>query len=159
MSIDYAFFDFREEHFSALFRAWLISHLLSANRNGKLQLSTQKAQQIDLIIKSPGIFKKACHFLSGVQASQNIPDTLYSSTSSALEKPLAKKEFSTRIFQLCNIGILELVKEDTQILIKCLVAPPQASTESQTHLESQILSIKGLVTKSESVVEQLILGE
>lgn len=158
MSIDYVFFDFRDEHYSALFRAWLIAHKLSANRNGKLQLSTYKAQQLDYIIKSPKAFKKACHFLSGSTSSQNIPDTLYS-TDNILDKQFTKKDFLTKLLQLCSLGILELVKEDTQTLIRCLITPPRSSTEHHLHLESQILSIKGLVTKSEAIVDQLILGE
>ncbi|MGE4405332.1 hypothetical protein [Pseudomonas sp.] len=158
MSIDYVFFDFRDEHFSALFRAWLISHKLSANRNGKLQLSTYKAQQLDYIIKNPKAFKRACHFLSGSTASQNIPETLYN-IDNIPDKPFAKKDFLIKLLQLCNMGILELVKEDAQTLVKCLIPPPPSSTEYQTHLESQILSIKGLLTKSEPVVEHLILGE
>ncbi|MBH3391072.1 hypothetical protein I5S62_18365 [Pseudomonas putida] len=157
MSIDYVFFDFRDEHFSALYRAWLISHKLSANRNGKLQLSTYKAQQLDYIIKNPRAFKRACHFLSGAISSQNIPDTLYN-IDGIFSKQFAKKDFLTKLLQLCRMGILELVKEDTQTLVKCLIPPPPSSTEFQSHLESQILSIKGLVTKSEPVVDQLILG-
>lgn len=158
MSIDYVFFDFRDEHYSALFRAWLIAHKLSANRNGKLQLSTYKAQQLDYIIKSPRAFKRACHFLSGSISSQNIPDTLYN-IDNVLDKPFAKKDFLSKLLQLCSMGILELVREDTQTLVRCLIPPPQSSAEYHLHLESQILSIKGLVAKSEPVVDQLILGE
>ncbi|MNY50791.1 hypothetical protein D3C86_1863260 [compost metagenome] len=61
--------------------------------------------------------------------------------------------------QLSQAGIVEIVKEEGQSLIRCLIPPPTSQLESHIHLESQILAIKGLTQKSESVVDKIIMGD
>lgn len=157
MSIDYVFFDYREEHYAALLRAWLIAEKLSKNRNGKLQLTVYKAQQIDHILKNPKLFRKACDFLSGSNPNRNICEALYSLNITG--KAFDKKEFLIKTMQLSQAGIVEIIKEDDQSLIRCLIPPPTSQLESQIHLESQIIAIKGLIQKSESVVDKIIMGD
>lgn len=158
MSIDYTFFDLREERYSALYRAWLIADKLSENRKGKLQLSIYKAQQIDYIIKNPPLFKKACQFLSGPHSALNISEALYSSEINK-SSTFNKKNFLIKIMQLSDAGIIQLNKENGQHLIKCLVRTPPSELATQLHLESQIIAIKGLVQKTESLINKIILGE
>ncbi|WP_298187585.1 hypothetical protein [uncultured Pseudomonas sp.] len=157
MSIDYAFFDFREEHYSALYRAWLIIYKLSENRNKKLQLSIYKAQQIDHIVKSPKLFKNACQFLSGPHSANDIPESLYNSEVKSTGA-FDKKEFLTKVMLLSEAGIVELIRDDEHFLIKCLTPPPTSELPTQVQLESQIVAIKGLINKSESVLNKIILG-
>lgn len=157
MSLDYAFFDYRDEHYSALFRLWLIIDKLNKNRNEKLQLSLYKAQQIDQIIKHPALFKKTSELLSGSNQSRHIGEALYS-LSSNQGFGAEKKEFMGKIMQLVRSEIIELIKEGDQWLLKCLVPPPPSQCDSHVHIESQIIAIKGIVSKSESIVDSLILG-
>ena len=158
MSIDYTFFDLREEHYSALYRAWLIAHILSANRNGKLQLSIYKAQQIDYIVKNPQLFRRACQFLSGPQSALSISEALYSSEINK-SQTFDKHNFLAKAMQLCGEGVIELVKENGFFFVKCLISPPAPEISAQIHLESQIVAIKGLAQKTELVVNKIILGE
>ena len=158
MSIDYTFFDFREEHYSALYRTWLIAHILSANRNGKLQLSIYKAQQIDYIVKNPQLFRRACQFLSGPQSAINISEALYSSEVSK-SQTFDKQNFLAKVLHLCGEGVIELVKEDGTFFVRCLISPPAPVISAQIHLESQIVAVKGLAQKTELFVNKIILGE
>lgn len=158
MIIDYTFFDLREERYSALYRAWLVTHLLSANRNGKLQLSIYKAQQIDYILKTPQLFKRACQFLSGAQSAVNVSEALYSFEINK-SQTFDKQDFLGKLMQLCSGGVVEIVKEDGVFFVKCLMVPPASELSAQIHLESQIVAIKGLAQKTELVVNKIILGE
>ncbi|TDK53840.1 hypothetical protein [Pseudomonas moraviensis] len=158
MSIDYTFFDLREERYSALYRVWLIAHILSANRNGKLQLSIYKAQQIDYIVKNPQLFKRACQFLSGAQSAVNISEALYNSEINK-SKTFDKQDFLAKVMQLCSGGVIEIAKEDGVFFIKCLMSPPAPEISAQIHLESQIVAVKGLVQRAELVLNKIILGE
>jgi hypothetical protein len=158
MSIDYTFFDLREEHYSALYRTWLIAHILSQNRNGKLQLSIYKAQQVDYIIKNPQLFRRACQFLSGPQSAMNVSEALYSFEINK-SQTFDKQVFLAKVLRLQAERVVDLVKLEGAFFIKCIVSPPSPEMSAQIHLESQIVAIKGLAQKSELIVNKIILGE
>lgn len=157
MSIDYMFFDFRDEHYTCLFRIWAIAETLHTNSKGRHVLTLNKAQLIDLIIKNPSLFRTTCEFLSGKGTARVVGDVLYNTNIDRSHRE-SQKDFLTKVLRLEAEGIIELSREEDGYYLKCLKPLPVSDDESLTHLKSQLVAIKNVLSKSDAIIEKMILG-
>lgn len=157
MSIDYMFFDFREEHHTSIFRIWAIAEAMDRNTKGKNILTLSKAQLIDLIVKNPSLFRRTCELVSGKGTAKSIGDILYSTHVDRSHRA-RQKDFLTKVLILQAAGAIELVRDQTEYFLKCVQPLPVSDHESVVHLKSQLIAIKSVLGKSDAVIEKMILG-
>jgi hypothetical protein len=157
MSIDYMFFDFREEHYTSIFRIWVITEALGYNSKGRSVLTLNKAQLIDLIVKNPSLFRRTCEFLSGKGTARTVGDVLYS-THIERSHRARQKDFLTKVLLLQAKGAIEFVREEDNYYLRCLQPLPVSDDESLAHLKSQLIAIKSVLSKSDAIIEKMILG-
>lgn len=157
MSIDYMFFDFRDEHYTCLLRIWAIADKLDRNSKERHVLSLNKAQLIDLIIKNPSLFRSTCEFLSGQGTARVVDDILYSTHVDRSHRE-RQKDFLSKVLLLEAKGIVKLFREEDDYYLKCLQPLPISDDESLTHLKSQLIAIKKILSKSDAIIEKIILG-
>jgi hypothetical protein len=157
MSIDYMFFDFREEQYTSMFRIWAIAEVLACNSKGRSVLTLNKAQLVDLIVKNPSLFRRACEFLSGKGTARTVGDVLYSTHVDRSHR-VRQKDFLTKVLFLQEDGVVELVRKEEDYYLRCIQPLPVSDDESLVHLKSQLLAIKSILGKSDAIIEKMILG-
>lgn len=157
MSIDYMFFDYREEQYTSVFRIWAIAETLDRNSKGRNVLTLNKALLIDFIVKNPSLFRRTCEFLSGKGTARMVGDVLYSTHVDKSHRT-RQKDFLAKILLLQKDGVVNFFREEEDYYLQCLQPLPISENESLIHLKSQLVAIKGILSKSDAVIEKMILG-
>ncbi|WP_397444126.1 hypothetical protein [Pseudomonas chlororaphis] len=150
--------DFREEYHTTLYRTWMLIDKLGKNKKGDPILSLDKASILDLIIKNPSLLKKARNYIGTPDTPNEIGDILYN-TNLAQSHKTRKRSFLTTALLLSEMGLIELKKINSEYFVSCIISPSEPDNDLINQLTEQILSIKGLVSKSASVITNNILGE